>query len=89
MSDAPSRWSRLMLPLLASLTLGLAPFTPEPHIVGKLRWLFGGAEGMGPMDWFDLAMHGAPWAWLLVSLVLALRPAAGGPRAQDTDSSKG
>ena len=60
---------RLALPLLASLTLGLAPFQPEPHLVGKLRWVAGGANGMATMDWFDLAMHGAPWIWLLVSLL--------------------
>jgi hypothetical protein len=58
-----------MLPLVAALTLGLAPFSPEPHIVGKLRWVAGGAVGMGPMDWFDLAMHGAPWVWLVVTVV--------------------
>lgn len=57
--------------LLASLTLGLAPFVPEPHLFGKLRWLAGGAVGMEAADWFDLAMHGAPWIWLLV-LLLAL-----------------
>jgi hypothetical protein len=51
--------------LLACLTLGLAPFLPEPHIVGKLRWVLGGAVGMQPMDWFDLAMHGLPWLLLL------------------------
>ena len=61
-------------PLLFSLTLGLAPFTPEPHLVGKLRWVAGGAVGMGATDWFDLAMHGAPWVWLLGAVVwLAIR----------------
>jgi len=55
---------RLVLPLLAALTLGLAPYAPEPHLVGKLRWLLGGGAGMKPMDVFDLALHGAPWLWL-------------------------
>ncbi len=59
---------RLALPLLASLSLGLAPFFPEPHLVGKLRWVAGGAVGMAPMDWFDLVLHGAPWVWLLFEL---------------------
>ena len=59
----------LIYPLVASLTLGLAPFAPEPHVVGKVRWLMGGAVGMGPMDWFDLALHGAPWIWLMVALL--------------------
>ena len=59
---------RLWAPLLASLTLGLAPFAPEPHVWGKLRWLLGGAVGMGPIDFADLAMHGAPWIWLAFEL---------------------
>lgn len=63
----------LATPLLASLTMGLAPFVPEPHIVGKIRWVAGGAVGMGPMDWFDLVMHGAPWVWLGVVAALNLK----------------
>jgi len=59
-------------PLIASLTLGLAPFVPEPHIVGKLRWLAGGAHGMKGGDWFDLLMHGAPWLWLVGSVAVLL-----------------
>ncbi len=62
----------LFVPALACVTLGLAPFVPEPHLVGKLRWVAGGANGMAPKDWFDLAMHGAPWVWLGVSLVRAI-----------------
>lgn len=54
--------------LFASLTLGLAPFSPEPHIVGKLRWVLGGAIGMQPKDWFDLIMHAAPFVMLIISL---------------------
>lgn len=56
--------------LVACLTLGLAPFTPEPHIWGKLRWLWGGANGMQLMDWFDLFFHGLPWLLLLRLLVV-------------------
>lgn len=58
------------MPLVASLSLGLAPFAPEPHVVGKLRWVLGGARGMAPMDWFDLALHGAPWVWLMTTVVI-------------------
>jgi len=58
--------------VMASLTLGLAPFYPEPHIVGKLKWLMGGAVGMQPMDWFDLLLHGSPWLLLLLSLGITL-----------------
>ncbi|MBL7899768.1 MAG: hypothetical protein JNJ99_14610 [Crocinitomicaceae bacterium] len=59
--------------LIASLTLGLAPFTP-PHIVGKLQWIAGGGaihgeQPMQMMDWLDLAFHGAPWLLLIISLI--------------------
>jgi hypothetical protein len=47
------------------LTLGLAPFLPEPHLWGKLRWLWGGGAGMGAKDYFDLLMHGGPWLVLI------------------------
>ena len=55
--------------LIACLTMGLAPFLPEPHIVGKIRWVLGGATGMKPVDWGDLALHGLPWVGLLGSLI--------------------
>ena len=54
--------------LIASLTLGLAPFLPEPHLLGKLRWVAGGAKGMQLMDYFDLVMHGFPWLLLVLSI---------------------
>ena len=49
--------NRIRLALILSLTLGLAPFMPEPHLVGKVRWVLGGASGMEPMDYFDLVLH--------------------------------
>lgn len=58
--------------LLASLTLGLAPFVPEPHLVGKLRWIAGGANGMQMTDWFDTLLHATPWVLLLRIVVLRL-----------------
>jgi len=48
---------------LFSVTLGLAPFFPEPHIWGKLKWIAGGANGMQLMD-------GTPWIGLVVTLAL-------------------
>jgi hypothetical protein len=60
------------LVIFACLTLGLAPFFPEPHIWGKLRWVAGGAVGMQPLDWFDLAFHGLPWLLLFRLIVLTL-----------------
>ena len=55
--------------LIASFTLGLAPFVPEPHVFGKLKWIFGGAEGMQYRDWFDAFLHGTPWVFLILSLL--------------------
>ena len=51
--------------LLLCFSLGLAPFFPEPHLWGKLKWVAGGAAGMKPMDWLDLAFHGWPWLLLI------------------------
>jgi hypothetical protein len=56
--------------LLLCLTLGLAPYFPEPHILGKLKWIFGGAIGMKPMDWFDVIMHGFPFVLLIRLLIV-------------------
>ena len=60
---------------VASLSLGLAPFVPEPHVWGKIKWImrggaFSGDHPMGTIDWFDLLMHGLPWVLLLLSLIL-------------------
>jgi len=52
------------------LTLGLAPFRP-PHVVEKLQMLFQG-DLRKPVDWFDLFLHGAPWALLLAKVVVSL-----------------
>lgn len=52
------------------LTLGLAPFFPEPHIWGKIKWIAGGAVGMKMLDWLDFLYHGLPWVLLLRLAVL-------------------
>ena len=64
---------RLRLIIILVLTLGLAPYSPEPHLFGKIRWVAGGAVGMQPMDWFDLVLHGFPFVLLLEYLVLTVR----------------
>ena len=56
--------------LLIALTLVLAPFTPQPHIVEKLVMLLNGTLSR-PIDVFDLFLHGAPWALLGIKLVRA------------------
>ncbi|MEZ4896952.1 MAG: hypothetical protein R2806_08965 [Saprospiraceae bacterium] len=48
-----------------ALLLGLAPFVPEPHLLGKIRWIAGGANGMTLLDWFDFIWHGWPWALVI------------------------
>ncbi|MEZ4950864.1 MAG: hypothetical protein R2769_06250 [Saprospiraceae bacterium] len=59
----------MVMGLLGSMTLGLAPFFPEPHIIGKVKWILGGAVGMKPIDWFDTLMHGAPFLLLIYAIV--------------------
>ncbi len=63
--------NRIPLSLLVvfSLTLGLAPFAPEPHLWEKLKMLAAG-ELVRPIDIFDLLLHGAPWILLIVKLAL-------------------
>ena len=51
--------------IFGCLTLGLAPFYPEPHIVEKLRMLASGTLTK-PLDIFDLAFHAVPWVLALV-----------------------
>ena len=60
----------IWMALIASLTLGLAPFFPEPHIVGKVKWMLGGGKGMGIRDIFDLFFHGIPWIILMTLIFL-------------------
>ncbi len=59
--------SRYALCIVACLTLGLAPFTPEPHVWQKLTMLVSG-ELDKAVDIFDLLMHGTPWALLFIKL---------------------
>lgn len=62
----------LLLFVLVALTLGLAPFAPEPHIWEKLKMLAAG-ELHRPLDIFDLLFHTAPWVLLGVKLYLLRR----------------
>ena len=53
--------------ILFALTLGLAPFMPEPHLFEKTRMLFAG-QLVKPIDIFDFLFHLTPWALLIVKL---------------------
>lgn len=57
----------LSIVILACLTLGLAPFVPEPHIWEKLKMLAAGTL-VKPVDIFDMAMHAAPFVVLALKL---------------------
>ncbi len=61
--------------LVLCLTLGLAPYSPEPHIWQKLQMLLSGSLS-NPIDIFDFVLHGAPWLLLLVKLVRSFKPGA-------------
>ena len=61
--------------LLLCLTLGLAPFTPEPHVWEKLKMLPAGTLS-NPVDIFDFAMHGLPFILLLLKLILLAKEKA-------------
>lgn len=59
--------------LVLALTLGLAPFSPEPHVWEKIKWVISGAQGMRLIDWFDLLLHGTPWVMLITTLIKWLK----------------
>jgi hypothetical protein len=65
--------------LLLAAWMAVAPITPEPHLVEKLRLLVHGAL-VRPIDILDLAMHGTPLLlvvlklWRLLRARLAHRP---------------
>jgi len=54
--------------IIASLLLGLAPFSPEPHLWEKLKMLAAGELREG-IDIFDLLMHGTPLILLLLKFL--------------------
>ncbi len=58
----------LQIAVLGALTLGLAPFFPEPHIWEKLKMLRAGTLRK-PIDIFDLLLHAAPFALLAAKLL--------------------
>jgi len=58
----------LAILLLAALTLGLAPFVPEPHIWEKLKMLKAGTLRR-PVDILDLLLHATPFVLLLLKLL--------------------
>jgi hypothetical protein len=60
--------------IVLCLTLGLAPFVPEPHIWEKLKMLAAGTLTR-PIDIFDLLFHALPWGLAALKLAVARRGA--------------
>lgn len=78
--------SLFSLSIMASLTLGLAPFLDgnparfHAHIWKQLTNIWY-SRTMTGMDWFDLAMHGAPWILLIIILGIKLEKLIKGKKA--------
>lgn len=77
MNAAPDwlRWlDRIPLVAIAALALflGLAPFTPEPHLWEKLNMLAAGTLTR-PIDIFDLVWHAAPLVLLALKAARMVR----------------
>ena len=66
--------------LLLCATLGLAPFTPEPHIWEKLKMVVAG-DLTRPMDIFDFLFHGVPWCLAVLKLSIGRQQGNGPPPA--------
>ena len=62
--------------IIFTILLGLAPFSPEPHLVQKLRMLWHGELGR-PIDVFDLVLHGTPAVLLAIRLLRMRGPRQG------------
>ena len=63
----------LYMLLIAALTLGLAPFLPQPHVLEKLQMLWSGTLS-SPIDIFDLFLHGTPIVLLVLKLLRKYLP---------------
>ena len=58
--------------ILGSLTLGLAPFVPQPHLFEKIQMLINGELSRG-IDIFDLLLHGLFPLLLIVKATLSFK----------------
>lgn len=58
--------------LIFCVIIGLAPFSPEPHLVEKIRMLFQSTLTK-PMDIFDLLFHGTPFVLLAAKIYFTVK----------------
>ncbi|MCK4743951.1 MAG: RND transporter [Sulfuriflexus sp.] len=54
--------------IVFAVTIGLAPFAPEPHVIEKLKMLSAGNLAR-PIDIFDLLMHSSPWILIVLKSI--------------------
>ena len=76
------RWiDQIPLPLLILVAawMGVAPLTPEPHLVEKTRMLSQGVLTR-PLDIFDLFIHTAPLALLALRVWRLVKVRAAKPQ---------
>lgn len=52
----------------ACLALGLIPYYPEPDIIGKIKWITSGADGMDFQAWLFFLLRALPLVYLLYIL---------------------
>lgn len=55
-----------------AILMALAPFSPEPHLIEKLRMLSAG-ELTRPLDIFDLFLHATPLVLFLIKILIVDR----------------
>jgi hypothetical protein len=55
--------------LIITLLLGLAPFSPMPHLIEKTTMIFDGSLKK-PIDIFDLIFHVTPSVLVIIKLLL-------------------
>jgi len=55
--------------VILCLTLGLAPYSPQPHLIEKLILLADGQLNT-PVDIFDFLMHLSPFILLILKITL-------------------
>jgi len=65
--------------LVLALWMAVAPITPEPHLIEKLRMLGQGTLSR-PLDIFDLFIHAMPLVLLVLRLWRRMSAARAGAR---------
>lgn len=61
-----------LIVIVLCLSIGLAPYAPEPHVWEKIKMLQAGNLSAGA-DIFDLLLHGSPWVLLVLKLLRQLK----------------